>query len=365
MDVAHSRARVTLTNISLEAMAYSARKEANLWPAEVNLAEGFSSALIDLLNNRSKLSTISSKTFVPTLASYWPLGLYSNGVYLRNWLRWSSWFPVPAFSDHGVQLSSHLLQAEEKSHAKYHLTWSEWRMEAGLEQGKSMRRIPHPSAILLQRNPRVVHEIGSRGALYFVPHSLPGHHSQPEDYQARIREIEKAIGLPVVALCVAMHDAQAGLHYRLKRLGLPIVTAGHTGSDLFLSRLVTLISYFGATCSNDLGTHSYISEVVGRPFFLAGRKTVFPRLLVFQAREGADGYRRRQEHEDFFMRRSQQNPHGVAEILESTFGLSRLAPKYGEDLRKELLRQVPGILLALQETVKKRTRRLAPAHKSK
>lgn len=69
---------------------------------------------------------------------------------------------------------------------------------------------------------------------------------------------------------MSFHDIQKGTHKKLRKYGIPIVTAGSAGSRDFVDRFYSLIYQFRYATSPNIGSHTFYILDAGIPFFLYG-----------------------------------------------------------------------------------------------
>lgn len=195
--------------------------------------------------------------------------LYSIGRGLRSLAGVPSWLPIPFTVDHAIELTDFLYGSQEGQRSRKHVSWSKWRASSEQFSTKAVHLTMHPMVAL--RRMQGIHQLKSaKGTLVFVPHSLPYHELEVafED------EIEAFLSLPKdfqpLVLCLQMYDVHKGLHKRLRKFNLPIVSAGDINSLWFADRFYSILQNFRYASSPTYGSHAFLSEEMGVSFFLRG-----------------------------------------------------------------------------------------------
>lgn len=98
---------------------------------------------------------------------------YDHGYWIRKWLAWPSWLPLPLHADHGLNLQGTLEDHENNCSTHIHLTWNLYRY-SWLKHTcrKIVFLIPHPYLTMLARS-RLKSCYHKCGTLVFWPHSTP------------------------------------------------------------------------------------------------------------------------------------------------------------------------------------------------
>lgn len=245
---------------------------APLWPRELDIQVGFTdSELEELARPRGALGRIRERE---NPGPFWTTEIYGQGRGLREWLSLPFFVPLPFYADHGVNHSVAWEDHELTNMASLHLTWSGWRAQQVAPAGKRVLWIQHP--FVSYRTARGIEGLGgTHEILVFVPHELPGHEYPEYSWERFIEEVEQEVG-PPTALMLAMHDINKGSHLRLRRLGLPIITAGNTRTPLFLDRFYDVVGRFGHAVSNSVGTQQYLCHELGMEYSILGKPREFP-----------------------------------------------------------------------------------------
>jgi len=118
-----------------------------------------------------------------------------------------------------------------------------------------------------------VPESSRKGTLVFLTHHAPGtkwHNHDTEEYFNHLKALPEKYK-PVV-LCLHMHDINAGNHKKLRRYGLPIVTAGNTSSIHFIDRFYNLIKRYSYATSPTWGSQTAYCVELGIPYFFLGNR---------------------------------------------------------------------------------------------
>ncbi len=207
---------------------------------------------------------------------FWPTELYSFGRCYREWLGWPRWLPIPVYGDHGVSLSGELAEHEVSNSARVYLTWNRARAQANATHPtKQVIRIPHPW-VTYRRKHGIKLRNDAHGTLVFYPHSNDGIEIENYDLDQYFQSLQS---LPAechpLVLCMHRHDIKKGYHKRLRKYGIPIVTAGETSSPYFVDRFYDLISRFeyGTSCTG--GSELFYCDELGVKFFIHGDRPVY------------------------------------------------------------------------------------------
>ena len=204
---------------------------------------------------------------------YWTVEVYSFGKCYREWLNLPNWFPLPIYGDHGVAFSGELSKHEKESKPKHHITWFKDRAIAIDEVGlKKSIHIPHPW-VLYRRRHRLKKSINSKGTIIFYSHSNEGIEIMEYDWDTYFNTLKK---LPEdyhpFFICMHMHDIRKGYHLKLRKYGLPIISAGETSSQFFVDRFYDIVQNFNYATSPSGGSDIFICEEFGLKYFIFGEK---------------------------------------------------------------------------------------------
>lgn len=244
-----------------------------LWPADFNIREGFSPEQLERICSE-EFGRREGSALLNSPWLFWSSELYSHGRCLREWLRWPKQFPIPAFSDHGVNPLADLSGPEITNESFMHLTWSSWRSRQRFSHGKLVVQIPHPWVTFRQRR-GLKKKSEASGLLVFIPHSLPNFDYPQYNWRSYLNMLKKDNMRPG-ALMIGMHDVRAGKHIPLYELGIPILSAGNTESPLFVERFYDIVSNFEQATSNSVGSQSFFCHEMGVHYFVAGEPQELP-----------------------------------------------------------------------------------------
>lgn len=200
---------------------------------------------------------------------YWAAEIYSFGRGLRMLARFPQWVPIPANLEHGVDHRTYLEGDQDIQKARYFLAWQGWRARAEEKTEKKIHLTLHPM-VALRYVLGIQKREDAKGTLIFVPHGDID--SQPVNSFSDF--IGDFLSLPPefhpLVLCVQMRDIEKGLHKELRKLKLPIVSAGDIYSRWFAERFYSILQNFQYSSSLDIGSHAFLSEEMGIHFFLRG-----------------------------------------------------------------------------------------------
>lgn len=328
-------------------------KENNrLFPFNVDWNFGFTDLQLEDLasmahNRREGRSLLSSPWLYSSSENY------SFGKCLRNYLGWPDWLPLPVFSDHGVNFADELEDAETKAATKVHLTFSAWRVGAPQCSGKLVLPVPHPW-ITYRRRQQILPLPTADGTLLFVPHNKA---ASKFDFEEYVRAFENnPEEFRPSGLMLSMVDVRRGFHRKLRDLGLPIFSAGNVESSFFVDRFYEIVSHFRYSAGPRLGSHSFLCEELGVPFFLQGKRWVYCNKI--EAEVPPSGRVREEVIETVFRGYSSVGSQNRALWTEDTLGLKFLGTENVQMLRKILWREIfrPSIYLRkIQELARKKS----------
>jgi hypothetical protein len=201
----------------------------------------------------------------------------SYGRAFRKAARYPGLFPLLFSCDHGVMHGARCWQNETDSPYPVFFTWLKKKSESMRRDfGKRSYHISHPWAHYRQE--RFANLPRSRsGTLVFFPHSnaTTSHLLDLDQYAMDLKSLP-AKCQPVV-ICLSFHDVLAGLHKKLRKHDIPLVTAGHGNSQRFIDRFYSLLFQFRYASSPNIGSHTFYIMESGVPFFLFGP---YPKLEI-------------------------------------------------------------------------------------
>lgn len=195
---------------------------------------------------------------------------YSFGKCYREVAKFPSALPLAVSSDNGVYLRESRVTGQ-KSWARTHLVWSEWRANIS-EPNLKIHRTIHPF-VGYRRLKSLNKNEDAVGTLVFLPHSNPTIDYLRDGWN---RLIADAKALPEefqpVVFCLHMHDVRKRKHLPLLSNRLRVITFGEVRSPLFVDRFYDGLLSFKYSASNAVGSHSFLSEEAGVGFFLIGEE---------------------------------------------------------------------------------------------
>lgn len=213
--------------------------------------------------------TLSERGLTPWAA--WESESTSFGKTFRKWTRYPSILPLCFSSDHGVHWESKCWPNEINSPYKTFFTWNKKKSVAmKLGHGKSSYYVPHPWVFYRKKywgNPAPTR----KGTLVFYAHSNgacnPLYNNLDDYIEALIKLPEK---YQPISICMSFHDIEKGTHKKLRKYGIPIVTAGSTSARDFVDRFYSLIYQSRYATSPNIGSHTFYILEAGIPFFIFG-----------------------------------------------------------------------------------------------
>ena len=196
----------------------------------------------------------------------WESERTSFGKTFRKLIRYPSFLPLFFSSDHYVDMLTSYRSNESNPTYSIYFTWNEKKSEILRKVfDVDAYHVEHPWLHYRRRN-FPVHSQSGTGTLIFWPHSHDNLNVSI-DFNLVTRELSN---LPSqyhpLAVCISSHDVKAGLHKKLRILGLPIYTAGNINSQQFVDRFYTLLDEFKYAGGFYLGSHIYYCQEYGVPY---------------------------------------------------------------------------------------------------
>jgi len=204
---------------------------------------------------------------------YWTSELYSFGRLYREWAYYPDFLPLFIYSDHGVHKVPGFMPHELNNGAKVHFTFNEKRvLKNSNTLDKKVILVPHPW-VTYRRRKNISQTKDAKGTLVFFSHScegveLSGHDS--DEYFKILKQLPNKYK-PLV-LCMHIHDIKKRYHKKLRKHGIPIITAGNTSSIQFVDCFYNMVKEFKYATSNVGGSQLYYCVEMGVPYFLLGNK---------------------------------------------------------------------------------------------
>ena len=214
------------------------------------------------------------ETKIPTL--FWTTELYGFGKCYREWLGLSKLLPIPFYGDHGVTLSNNLFNHEIDNKSCYHLTWNKYRYENPKNHIlKKLIYITNPW-ITYRKKKKFTLKKDRKGTIVFLSHSIIGIDLEDENNDKYFNELNKLDNdLKPLVICIHMHDINKGLHKKLRKYELPLITIGNSLNSDFVDRFYDIISNFKHATSNSIGSQLFYCTEIGLPYFLYGDRPVY------------------------------------------------------------------------------------------
>jgi hypothetical protein len=236
------------------------------------------------LETRSRLTGAFESKVLPW--AMWESEHTSYGRAFRQVANYPRQLPLFFNCDHGVMHGSKCWQNETESAYPVFFTWLRKKSELMNKGfGKRSYHIAHPWSYYRRKHFGNLPKARS-GTLVFFPHSnaTTSHLFDLDQYIADLKSLPPKC--QPVAICLSFHDVHAGVHKKLRRYGLPLVTAGHGNSQKFIDRFYSLVYQFRYTTSPNIGSHTFYIMESGVPFFLYGP---YPKLEIKNSAFVADG----------------------------------------------------------------------------
>jgi len=195
----------------------------------------------------------------------------SFGKTFREWADYPNVLSLFISSDHGVHWGSRCWPNEIESKYRTFFTWNKKKSKSMSEKhAKSSYHVPHPWVFYRSKYFPILPE-HRLGTLVFYAHSNSTTTPNYKDLDKYINDLKL---LPEkyqpVVFCLSFHDINKGLHKKLRKYDIPLVTAGTTNSQMFVDRFYSLLYQFRFSSSSNVGSHTYYIIEAGVPFFLYG-----------------------------------------------------------------------------------------------
>jgi hypothetical protein len=231
-----------------------------------NIYHGYSDEKLEAL---SKLNYKLEAGFSPWAT--WESENSSFGKTFRKWSKFTRFLPIFIASDHGVHWGAKCWPNEIENRYRAYFTWNKKKNDLmrSIHKKKSYY-VPHPWVYYRKKYYPKLPMVRS-GTLVFFAHSnqtTTPTYNDLDGYINGLKELPEKYQ-PVV-ICLSFHDINKGLHTKLRKYQLPIVTAGITNSQDFVDRFYSLVSKFRFSSSSNIGSHTYYLIEAGIPFFLFG-----------------------------------------------------------------------------------------------
>jgi hypothetical protein len=236
------------------------------------------------LEARCQLDGMFDSKIVPW--ALWESEHTSYGRAFRALARYPGWLPLLFGADHGVMHGSRCWTNETDTPYPAFFTWlAKKNVLMRTKCRKRSYHIAHPWSFYRRKYfPRLPAD--RAGTLVYFPHSnaTSSHVFDVEQYIADLQSLPAQY--QPVTICLSFHDVWAGLHKRLRKYGIPLVTAGHGNSRRFIDRFYSLLYPFRYATSPNVGSHTFYIMEAGVPFFLFGP---YPRIEVKNSPYVEDG----------------------------------------------------------------------------
>lgn len=239
-------------------MSYSQGKLGRVW------------GVIQVLLKSSRYLTIMQNLIILRFPSkkFWTWEVYGLGASTKNLLGLPPRTILTLGSDHGINLTTVADEMEQSLGGSSYITWSSWRADLIFEDLRKVIVVQHPWVAF-----RKQHKIEPRaervGTLAFSPHTVPGMRSEKFDYTEYIIKLSN---LPPqfqpVTLCLHVHDAKLQRLMEVSRLGVRIVTVGHSLNYRYTERFYELVGGFRYCTSPKIGSQLFYAEEFGIDYFL-------------------------------------------------------------------------------------------------
>lgn len=249
----------------------------NLWNNNINPHQGFNDQELKNLVDINYIIKIDKSLGCKTIIKlFWTSELYSFGKCFREQLNWPNWLPLPFYSDHGVCLLSSFQSHEKNNKSLYHLTWAYPRYKClSKYNNKNVIRTIYPW-ITYRRNKKYSIKDDAKGTIIFYAHSNNGIDIQEfndDEYIKTLKSLPEKYH-PLV-ICLHQHDINKGIHLKLRKYNIPIITMGYTYSPYFVDRFYEIVSHFKNATSSSGGSELFTTTEFGLNYFIIGQPPTY------------------------------------------------------------------------------------------
>lgn len=226
-------------------------------------------------NTLEKLSISNEKYFFNiTPWVCWESENSSFGKCFRKWAFYPKFLPLFMCSAHTAYNGSNIWPNEIDDRARLFWGWPKKKIVKRINKYKKKESyiVAHPW--IYYRRKYIGNPPKKRnGILYFFPHSNTYWEPKFTSIDKMIKYL-KILGQKHngITICLSFHDIKKGLHKKLRKYSIPLVTAGNTNSHLFINRFYSLIYNYRFTSSSRVGAQTYYSIEAGIPHFLINQK---------------------------------------------------------------------------------------------
>ena len=202
----------------------------------------------------------------------WVSEIYSLGKTFRIKYNIPKIISLPFSSDHGVNIQTTYDEYERSTKGPY-FTWNKKKLSKIKATGREAYLIQHP---WINYKKKINFKLSNKrkGTLVFFPKSIESLRVNEKFIDQYVKKLKK---LPKkckpLTICLFYYDINQGLHKKLRKYKIPIVTAGYSSSIFFVDRFYNLIKNFKYATSalgGRPGSYFYFCIDASLPFFFYG-----------------------------------------------------------------------------------------------
>ena len=198
----------------------------------------------------------------------WSIELYGLGFVIRKLIRYPKFFPIFAFSDHGVTFWEDIpLEFEdEKNAGKLFFSWNPNTVKIREnKEGIKVVGVKHPWVTYRSKMKYEIQE-SAKGTIFFPFHHAPGYEfSGYSDNEAISRLKELPEEYQPVRISLHHHDFNSGRHEFYAREGFEIVTSGDGTKETFVDNFYKNAIRHKYAISQGVGSQLFYLVEIGIP----------------------------------------------------------------------------------------------------
>jgi hypothetical protein len=231
----------------------------------------------------SRLLSIFANLLILSIPSrtFWTWDLYGLGNSLKDVQGIAKRKKIRTSSDHGLSIYVHPLPDEVAIPADTHVTWSQWRTSLKFPDSRKVIRIKHPWIEYRKKHSYVLSG-NAMGTLVFVPHSVPGDHTNLDvKHYVNLMSTLPSIFHPLV-FCLHAHDVNVKTIRAIHNEGFSAVTVGNSLHPRYVRRFYRLLKDFEFASSSTIGSQLFYAHEFGVKYFLHDPENRFQRVSNYE-----------------------------------------------------------------------------------
>jgi hypothetical protein len=184
------------------------------------------------------------------------------------------WFQLPFVCPDGAYHGSRAHENVLDARSKLYFGWNKKLVEDVQRQSnKKAFIIEHPWAWYVRTKFPNDSSGSGNGTLFFWPHANEACYPNIPCFDRLIEQLKSLSSeFHPITICLNHYDISTGLHKKLRKYGLPIVTAGNNNSTFFVNRFFNLIAHYNYFFSSDIGSQVMFTLIANKKHFIIGEK---------------------------------------------------------------------------------------------